>query len=426
MRTATSGITFLLAASLGFAQPSPEVRTQQVLSQVLNRQCQPFYDLFAPEMKKAISLETYAGQVDQILQALGKPVSQDPPQLIRVRDAVNVVIPVHWESVTLNFIVSWNQAGLVQGTWFRAPDPSRPKYQAAPYSNPATFTARDVTVGDDQWKLPGTLVAPNGKGPFPAIVLVHGSGPNDRDESVGGAKVFRDLAEGLATRGIAVLRYDKRNFAHMQECVADPNFTMTKETVVDAVRAAALLRREPGIDPQRVFVLGHSQGGYMMPRIMQADPKLPGVIVLSGNVRKFEEMVVEQSEYLFRLTGDLTAGQRAQLEELKKDPWKIAGSVPEVYRRDLDGYDPVALARSSKIPMLILQGERDYQVTMTDFNLWKSGLAGRPGVTFQSFPKLNHLEIAGEGKSRPAEYEEPGHVAPEVIDAIAKWTLQGR
>jgi len=408
----------LLAVVAAQAQ-TPEERTKQILDLVLQHKCDTFYALFAPEMKQAISLKEYASQVDQLLAALGTPTGRDAPSTRRVQDSVVVTIPVHWPAETLNFIVSWNKDAKVEGTWFHLPDrPDPPAYEIASYSHAAAFSTQDVTVGDDEWKLPGTLNLPTGAGPFPGIVLVQGSGPNDRDESIGGARVFRDLAEGLATRGIAVLRYDKRTLAHPRECTAMHNFTVNQETVEDAVRAAALLRRQEHVDPRRVFVLGHSLGGNMAPRIMQADPKLAGAIVLAGNVRPIEELIVEQVEYLS------TAASKEQLDALKRDPWKALPGIPESYRSDLKGYNPVDLARRSQIPMLILQGERDYQVTMKDFALWKSGLAGRRDVTLRSFPALNHLFIAGEGKSTPQEYDKPAHVAPEVIDAIATWTLR--
>ena len=139
---------------------------------------------------------------------------------------------------------------------------------------------------------------PKGKGPFPGLVLVQGSGPHDRDETVGGSKPFKDLAWGLASRGIAVLRYVKRT---KQYPTIDAAPTMTAETVDDAVRAAELLSRQSEIDLQRIFVLGHSQGGYMMPRIMQRDAGLAGVIVMAGNVRPLDELIVEQTEYLLSL-----------------------------------------------------------------------------------------------------------------------------
>jgi hypothetical protein len=415
-------MVFLPAAQLAVAQ-SPEERTRQTLEMVLAGKYEAFYAQFSPEMKKAITLQTYAAQVSQLLSSLGRPQSQDLPQARHIGDAVTVAIPVHWSQATLNFIVSWNAAGQIQGTWFRPLEPKAPApYETPSYSQPDSFSSREVSLGEDDRKLPGTLTVPHGKGPWAAVVLVHGSGPNDRDESVGGVKVFRDLAEGLTTRGIAVLRYDKRVKVYPQSA-ADPDFTMTRETVDDAVLAAAWLGKQEGIDPRHIFVLGHSQGGYMMPRIMQADPTLAGVIVMAGNVRPLEELIVEQSEYRASLKGEITPAEQQQLAVIRRDPWVALPGATEKYKADLKGYNPATLAAGSPVPMLILQGERDYQVRMTDFNLWKTGLSQKKNATMHSYPKLNHLFVAGEGRSVPDEYAKPAHVSAEVIDDIADWIL---
>lgn len=411
-------LILVLSTMCAFGQ-SPEERTRQALDLVLAHKYAAFYELFSPEMKKAITLETYSQQANQIL-ALGTPTI-GAPTVRMVQGAPLVTIPLHWSSVSLNFLVSWNQDGKIQGTFFRPGAEEEVAWSPPEYAKPDAFTARAVTVGEDRWKLPGTLTLPKGKGPFPGVVLVHGSGPEDRDESVGGVKPFRDLAQGLASRGIAVLRYVKRT---KQYPVIEAAPTMTAETVDDAVRAADLLRHQSEIDARRIFVLGHSQGGYMMPRIMQRDPKLAGVIVMAGSVRPLEELIVEQSEYLLSLSGGGTAEQRKELEKLKADPWSI-GHIPQSYRDDLKGYNPAAEAKKIDIPMLILQGERDYQVTMKDFALWHAALDGRKDVVFHSYPKLNHLFVAGEGKPGPAEYEKPGHVSGQVIEDIAAW-VRGR
>jgi dienelactone hydrolase len=413
-------LVFLLAACCAFGQSS-EDRTRQALDQLLAHKIDGFYAMFSPQMKSAISLETYSAQMEQIL-ALGPPQKIDAPRTQTVGDLTVVVLEVHWAPVSLDFQVAWNKAGEIDGTFWR-PAPAVSNFQSAPYSHPDSFSAIEVTVGDDAWKLPGTLTIPKGAGPFPALVLVHGSGPNDRDESVGGAKVFRDLAEGLASRGIAVLRYEKRTRQYPQQCAADPAFTMNQETVEDAVRAAALLRKQARIDPARVYVLGHSQGGYLAPRIMRQDPKIAGFIVMAGNVRPLEESIVDQMEYLASLKGNLTAEDQAKLAEIKKNPF--AGmNLPAPYLADLKGYRPDLEAKSLHTPMLILQGERDYQVTMKDFDLWKSALGSRSNVTFRTYPKLNHLFIAGEGKSRPEEYQAPAHVDEQVVADIANWILR--
>src|SRR5690606_33004513 len=142
-------------------------------------------------------------------------------------------------------------------------------YQAPSYADPARFSEREATVGSGTWALPGTLTLPKKEGKFPAVILVHGSGPNDRDETLGPNKPFRDLAHGLATRGIAVLRYDKRTLVHPKALASEVGaaLTLREETIDDALAAAALLRTIPEVDASKIFVVGHSLGGTAIPRI---------------------------------------------------------------------------------------------------------------------------------------------------------------
>jgi hypothetical protein len=303
--------------------------------------------------------------------------------------------------------------------------PGEVAWQRPAYSKPDSFREREVTVGEGQWKLPGTLTVPAGQGPFPGIVLVHGSGPNDRDETVGGTKVFKDLAEGLASRGVVVLRYEKRTRQYSAAMAALASYTVEQETEEDAIKAAALLRAQPEVNPKRVFVLGHSLGGYVAPRIAEGDGKLAGLIVLAGNVRPVEDLAVEQSEYLGLSADNLktvkaVAAKIKSLEPGDEDSPPVMGA-PVAYWLDLKGYDPAALAKKLALPMLILQGERDFQVGMKDFALWKAAVGANKSVTMRTYPALNHLFVAGEGKGTEAEYRKPGHVAPEVIDDIAKF-----
>jgi dienelactone hydrolase len=311
-------------------------------------------------------------------------------------------------------------------------------YKPPDYVKEGAFREIDVTISPGDWELPGTLTLPaKGEGPFPAVILVHGSGPHDRDESVGRHLPFRDLAWGLACKGVAVLRYEKRTKQYGYRIVKQNIPVTIKEEVLDDVAAAAaLLRARKDIDAKKIFVLGHSLGGHLAPKIAQRDDKLAGLILLAGNSRPLPTLVAEQVDYLLSLSDKPSDEEKKQVEEIKKqverikDP-KLADSkaqteqilgAPISYWLSLRDYDAPAAAAKVKAPLLVLQGERDYQVTMTDFDGWKKALKDRKDVTFKSYPALNHLFVVGEGKSKPAEYyESVGHVSATVIDDIAEW-----
>jgi uncharacterized protein len=308
-----------------------------------------------------------------------------------------------------------------------------------PYALPREIEEREVVVGGSEWALPGTLTLPRRKGPFPAVLLVQGAGPADRGESAGRNRPFRDLAFGLASRGIAVLRYDKRTLVYPDRCRRDPGFTVMDETVLDAIDAVALLRSMPLIDKERVFVLGHSMGGKLLPRIFVGNPRIAGLISLAGSTRPTEEILLEQMRYLLSLDSARDEEEkRRQLAELERTAARIRdpalpatsrevllGALPP-YWLDLRGYDPPALARKLRARMLILQGGRDYQVTVEDFARWRRALGDLDEVAFKLYPRLNHLFVAGEGRSSPAEYQIAGHVDREVVEDIARWIRSAR
>jgi dienelactone hydrolase len=322
---------------------------------------------------------------------------------------VTVLNGCQFERAALNVMLSFDAANKIAGMNITPRTPPAVT-SAAPTST--RFTEESVTVGAGEWALPGTLSMP--VGPVAAgVVLVHGSGPNDRDETLGPNKPFRDIAWGLADRGIAVLRYEKRTRQYSGKMAGNPNLTVREETTEDAILAAALLRSHDRIDPKRVFVLGHSLGGTLAPRIAAEDRSLAGLIILAGATRPFVEVAREQLAYLASLTPG-TIDPDEGLTRLRR-------SAPDAYWKDLDAYRPAQTAAVLTIPMLILQGERDYQVTLADLQGWCDALGGRANVTIKSYPTLNHLFLPGQGKSTPSEYDRAGHIPDFVFDDIADW-----
>jgi hypothetical protein len=367
------------------------------------------------------------------LKSFGTLQEVGQPRTLKSGSTDIVSFPVRFSNNRLNIQFNLNEAGEISGLNFRPPYDPLPQVWTRPlYSKPDLFLERDITVGTDQWKLDGKFTFPSGKGPFPVVVLVHGPGPNDLDESIYATRIFADIAEGLASRGITVLRYDKRTSVYGHEMSTIP-FTLREETIEDAVRAIALARRQPEVDPGRVFVLGHSLGGYATPRIARQDGKLAGAIMLAGNARHIEDISLAQTEFMLKAKGGASPDEQKRLDLLKTEVARVKSltpgkdnpptlmGLPTAYFLDLKGYDPAAEARRLAIPLLLLQGERDFQVTMEDFSLWKTGLAGAKDITFHSYPALNDLFIAGEGPPSPLEYRKAANVSPEVIEDIAAW-----
>lgn len=416
------------------ASPAPATgtgaRAREVTALLAKGDLDAVASRFSPQMATALPAEKFRQVWNALPAQLGALKSLGTP-VVRTEGGVeNAWVPATYERAVVSLRMYFDAEGRLAG--FRiVPGPPPADWSPASYADPAKSRERGLTVGSGEWALPATLTLPaEGAGPFPGVVLVHGSGPHDRDETVGGTKVFRDLAGGLAARGVAVLRYEKRTKTHAAR-MKDLELTVKEEVVDDALAAAALLGSQPGVDPKRVALLGHSLGGMLGPRIAAADPTLAGLVIVAGNTRPLHVLATEQLDYLVSI-GSAT---KEQAEAVKGDLAKIRALdpakppapgallffAPAVYWLDLAEYDPATTARGLGIPILVLQGGRDYQVTTKDFEGWKMALAAAPGATFRLFPKLNHLLVEGEGPSSPGEYERPEHVSVDVVEAISGW-----
>lgn len=303
-------------------------------------------------------------------------------------------------------------------------------------TKPTGMIEKSLVVQTGDYKLPAILTLPNATGNnFPIVVLIHGSGPNDKDESLNGTKVFRDIAYHLAEQGIATLRYDKRTYTYMQEVALNPSaFDYDEEVIDDALSAINLAKTLPQVDKDEVYVLGHSLGAMSVPMISTKDSGVKGYIMVAGPARNLIDVVLEQVDYLATLQGlnpiektaymaqtNTTADVVRTLKENSTTPELNFMGINNRFWADLNTYDQVATAKKMTEPLLIIQGGRDYQVTMEDFNLWKTYLSGHSNVTFKDYPNLNHLLVEGIGKSTPNEYYIPHEINKEVTIDIGNW-----
>jgi hypothetical protein len=269
----------------------------------------------------------------------------------------------------------------------------------------------------------------------PLVIFVHGSGVSDRDETIGPNKPFRDLAQGFAQKGIVSLRYDKRGYDRRQltKQMMD-SIDIYTETIFDAVDAINVAKQFSFIDTNQIYIVGHSQGAMCAPMIAKLSPKIKGIIMLAGPAKNLIDVLPEQARYMALLDDTITNLEEMQLtqnkwlvdklknpEELKKMPKALLGGTGYKYWQSVKQFNQAETAKSLSIPIYILNGENDFQVIMSEYELWKTELAGKPNVQFTSYLKLNHLFLETVGERGIKEYDIPGHIPQYVIDDLVKF-----
>ncbi|WP_054711356.1 alpha/beta fold hydrolase [Bacillus sp. JCM 19041] len=296
---------------------------------------------------------------------------------------------------------------------------------------PNSIVEEPIIIGEGgPFELEGMLTLPTKvDSPFPAIVIVHGSGPSDRDGTAYAYKPYKDLAWGLAEKGVAVLRYDKRSLIYPESF--DASVTIHEETIEDAVAAGSLLVQDERISS--VYIVGHSLGGMVAPRALAQSDIFTGMVSLAGSLRSLTDIIQDQNIY-FHEIGHLTDEElnhatadfrkSENLDELEDSD--ILFGMPARYFKDLEAFDDHSFLENTHKPILIMQGEDDFQVTATkDFPSWKEALRHHPDAEMKLYPGLNHMFIHydGPGQGTLDEYLIPGKVEKKVIQDLSEWLL---
>ena len=406
-----------------------------------------------PQMEAAVSQLGGMKGMAASLAMLGEIKEIEPAYEGEISGYKVFYVPCVYSLVKVNLVLAV-QDGAIAGLSTGAYEPGGEETAAEPGEEETTqgqseeeaaeaaFDSFDLTlpVPSLNGELPGTLTVPKGDGPFPAVVLVHGSGPNDRDESIGGVKPFKDIAEGLASLGIAVYRFDKRTYVYGTQLADNKDITLEEETIEDAVNAVQLLAGQEKIDKDRIFVLGHSLGGNAVPAIAQeleqADVKAAGFIMLAASPRPLDELMREQYDFLYSLMPEVTEEQQAEKDEIfaeldkLKDPDALTEEdtvlgVYSAYWKWLAQYDALETAKEMTAPCLVLQGEEDYQVTMEDFGMWEEAVGDRENWQMKSYPGLTHTFTPGQKTEGANVYARAAKVDGQVIEDIAAFVNAG-
>ena len=436
-------VLFAFIAVSPAQSPDFEALGKGLVTQLAAREFDKVEARFDTQMKAALPLAKLPEVWDSLLAQTGAFKGIVAVRVFQKQGLNAAFVTCEFDRAMLDAKIFMDTQGQVKGLFFEPAGASEEAasaeagWKAPPYAKPDSFHERDTTIVSGRWQLPGVLTLPNSKGAIPAVVLVQGSGPHDQDETIGPSKPFKDLAWGLASQNIAVLRYVKRTKQYGADSKGDAPFTVKDEVTDDAIAAVTLLSKLPEINKKQIYLLGHSLGGMLAPRIAAADPQVAGIIIMAGNARPLEKVVIDQINYIASLTSEKTPENQKQIERAEviaaqvenpslkpTDIVDFFGSpIPGSYFLDLRGYDPAKTAAGLKIPVLVLQGGRDYQVTNADFDIWRKELANDPRATFKFFPAYTHLfnPGAGSGLASPHDYSKPGNVSEGVVTDIVRW-----
>jgi len=376
------------------------------------------YEMQSELMKQAFDIEKMRETWNMAIGMYGKFKRMEGYRIDQVKNYKVVIFDTVFERATLLISVTIDENQRVAGFYFKE---GRFTYTPPDYVDRNAFEEKEVCFGTN-YRICGFLTLPKGFKEYPAVVLVHGSGPHDRDETIGPNKVFRDIAWGLSSRGVAVLRYDKRTYAY-KEKMSISNITVREEVIKDAVNAIRFLKNLTGV--KCAFVLGHSLGGMLAPRIA-LEGGAEGIIMMAASPRRLHEIMIDQINYLKSIGA--SNGLEKHIPLLEKlgrkelDPDIIVLGAPASYYYDLNTYNPVNTILELNVPVLILQGGKDYQVTEKDYNIWRKELKNRKNIEYGFYEDLNHLFITSDATPSPMDVSyKIGHVNIRVIKDIAEW-----
>ncbi|MES2455493.1 MAG: alpha/beta fold hydrolase [Bacteroidota bacterium] len=331
-----------------------------------------------------------------------------------------------------NFLLAFDKSEKIVG-FFLQPNTKVAAYIPPAYADTSLYREKEIYIKTLKHSLVGILTAPKKGTNYPIVVLVHGSGPQDMDESFGPNKPLKDLAVGLASKGIASIRYVKRTMVYAQEF--GKAFTVKEEVMDDALAAIALARTVVSANKTQIYLLGHSLGGMMAPKLATLAPDVKGIVLLAAPARKLTDLIAEQSKFMFSLEKDTTKLAKLQLDSAVKDLERsritklgtlkadsILFGLPAAYWVDLNLYNQVSTAKKLlKQRIFVAQGTHDFQVSTTDYNLWKSALAANKKAVFKLYPELNHMMMVQKDKGDLKQYQVPGNVSATVINDVAMW-----
>ncbi len=406
--------------------------TNNIIKYFSTQQFDSIYNIQDAEMKRKVDANDYETMWNNFIENYDSLASVGETSVTKKDSLWVTVTKISFVKKDYNLKLTINNNNQLAGIFFTN---TKINHTPPAYINTLLFYEVKLNVPTKGIESEGVLSIPKGNEKHPIVIIVGGSGPTDKDGTIGANKPYKDLAWALAAKGVAVYRYDKRtaNSSNLKGVETD-KFTMEQEYLIDLKNIANTLSKDKRFDAKKIVIAGHSQGGFMIPYFKMNLPKVAGFIGLAANYQTIAEIIPNQLAYLSNLNNDSTTKAAYSPLVAKANYTKnhiydehanndsLFPGLTIAFLRHMDKYKPDNIASVlNKKPMLFIQGARDYQVTPAELNLWKNKLKNACCATYIQFEKLNHMLLVGEGKSTPSEYNLPNNVPEYVATEIANW-----
>ncbi len=402
----------------------------EISSNLTLRQYDKVLPHFAPDVAEGLPIENLemnwlyiAGSIGKFQSLAGTEVTVNDDNIV-VQDTLNF----DSRAVVISYTFNVNQQ--IEGIWF-----NNQLLSPIPESTDV-FEEEIIQVGHNENKMNGLLTIPKGVENPPVVILVHGSGTHDLNENIGANKPFYDIAHGLAEYGIASIRYDKRHAVYPDELPALINankFTIEDEVTKDVDSIIQQIKGIDSVDSDRIYILGHSLGGMLAPKIANENEEVVGIISMAGTLRSIEDIILTQNEESISSMTTMSDDEKTSLLALVKAEIDLIKSLTAESNQIIMGYpasywysyqtlDNINVAKNLDIPILVLQGTEDFQISIDiDYPLWQETIGDNENAVFKTYEGLNHLMIESSGLRNIGDYEIPGNVSTEVISDIAEF-----
>lgn len=382
---------------------------------------------FSKGLKSKLPDDTLEQAYVKTIDGVGEYVAILSTDVKHDNSAATVDTVLEYENNGIKITYTFNPKMELDGIWINY-EPLKPNL-----IDTDVYSEIEIKIGDGENKVDGILTLPKTTSSNVAI-LVQGSGQSDMNETIGSAAnvPFKDIAHGLAQKGISTIRYNKRYYQFPE--TAPEKLTIEDEVLNDVAAAIAFAQKNDHQNFSDITIIGHSLGGMLAPKIASDNSAVTRIISLAGSPRRLEDIILMQNADVISTMTDKSDAQKddflkeinSQVELVKKleAPTKSAAilGLPNYYWFSLNQIDTESLVKSLTIPMLFLQGEADFQVKMDeDFGKWKEILGDNSAASFISYPNLNHIFMQSNGKTDVSEYNIKSEVDKKVIDDMASF-----